>query len=349
MKIDNLDAIAPRIAEVAPKRRLEFQFVFFGKLLPDFFELLFIANHDSEMAHVYRLDLFHFENGEKLMLAEFKEGVAFAFLQLLQIEDVFVKRDRLLDVVHFDGDVIAAVNFDAPPVRRPAGLVLWRARTAHFRIYTNLLKVMLSRRSVVRARPIVLSRACYTKKSDPDDSFVPGPAICSSNFAMDRQTTLDQLEQLLPLAAQWATEQERRVLCEGVPLSGTEIADARAIGVRNPERVRLLRVDSVPVPAHPVLRAAAASINFLSATPSGLALNYGIFIRADRWRERTLIAHELVHIAQYQRLGGIMPFLQTYICQCATVGYRQAPLELEADAVAARVCNRSAAQSGRGG
>ena len=155
---------------------------------------------------------------------------------------------------------------------------------------------------------------------------------------MDRATTLNRLEDLLPLAAQWATELERRVLCEGVPLSKTEVADAKAIGVRNPERVRLLRVETIPVPAHPMLRAAAASINFLTSSPRGLALDYGIFVRADHWRDRQLIAHELVHTAQYQRLGGIVPFLQTYIFQCATVGYSNAPLELEAVATAARVC-----------
>lgn len=155
---------------------------------------------------------------------------------------------------------------------------------------------------------------------------------------MDRQTTIDQLEQLLPLAGQWAAEQECRVLCEGVSLSKVELADARVIGVCNPERVRLLRVDSIPVPVHPVLRAAAASINFLTAAPRGLALDYGIFIRADYWRDRALIAHELVHTAQFQRLGGILPFLQTYIFQCATVGYPNAPLELEAIETAARIC-----------
>jgi hypothetical protein len=156
---------------------------------------------------------------------------------------------------------------------------------------------------------------------------------------MDRQTTLDQLEQLLPLAAQWAAAQRQRVLCEGVPLSEIELADAKAIGVRNPERVRLLRVDAVPVPAHPMLRAAAASINFLTTTPRGLALDYGIFVRTDHWRDRALIAHELVHTAQFQRLGGILPFLHTYISQCVTVGYPNAPLELEAVATAARVCS----------
>lgn len=156
---------------------------------------------------------------------------------------------------------------------------------------------------------------------------------------MDRQSTLAQLEELLPIAVQWAADQERRVLCEGVGLSEIEMADAQAIGVRNPERVRLLRVEMIPVPAHPMLRAAAASINFLTAAPRGLALAYGIFVRADQWRDRELIAHELVHTAQYQRLGGLLPFLQTYIYQCATVGYSNAPLEVEAVATAARVCS----------
>jgi len=156
---------------------------------------------------------------------------------------------------------------------------------------------------------------------------------------MDRQTTIDQLGELLPLAAQWAAAQQRRVLSEGVPLSENELADAEAIGVRNPERVRLLRVEAIPVPAHPMLKAAAASIHFLTAAPRGLALEYGIFVRADHWRDRALIAHELVHTAQFQRLGGILPFLQTYIFQCATVGYPNAPLELEAVATAARVCS----------
>ena len=156
---------------------------------------------------------------------------------------------------------------------------------------------------------------------------------------MDRQLAFEHLEELLPLATQWVMEQQQRVLCEGVPLSKDELADAKAIGVRNPERVRLLRVDSIPVPVNPMLRAAAASINFVTAAPSGLALENGIFVRTDHWRDRELIAHELAHTAQYQRLGGIVPFLQTYLGQCATVGYKQAPLELEADAAAARICS----------
>jgi hypothetical protein len=156
---------------------------------------------------------------------------------------------------------------------------------------------------------------------------------------MDRETLLSQLEKLLPLAAEWAATEEDRVLHEGVPLSKAEIADAQAIGVREPERIRLLRVETIPVPSHPLLRSAADSIHFLSPETRGLTLQYGIFVRWDCWRDRPLVAHELVHTEQYQRLGGILPFLQRYLYECLTIGYANAPLELEAAEVSARVCS----------
>jgi hypothetical protein len=155
---------------------------------------------------------------------------------------------------------------------------------------------------------------------------------------MDRQSVLAQFETLLPLASEWVAEQEQRVLREGVLLSEQEMTDAKAIGVRRPERIRLLRVEAVPMPTNPQLRAAAETIHFLSPETGGLTLQYGILLRWDCWRERPLIAHELVHTAQYERLGGILPFLRQYLVECLTIGYANAPMELEAAEVAARVC-----------
>lgn len=149
----------------------------------------------------------------------------------------------------------------------------------------------------------------------------------------------EQFETLLPLAAEWAAEQEERILREGVPLSEEEIADAKAVGVRDPERVRLLQVDAIPAPAHPMLRVAYDAINFLAAKPRGLTLQYGIFVRSDCRQDRHLLLHELVHTAQYERLGGILAFLRKYLFECATAGYRGAPLEQEAIDLAQRVCS----------
>lgn len=154
---------------------------------------------------------------------------------------------------------------------------------------------------------------------------------------MNRPLVLAQFERLIPLAARWAKALETRILREGVPLSGEEMADARALGVREPERVRLLCLASVPTPEDVTLRAAAAAVQFLTPATRGLALRYGIFVRADCWRERALIAHELAHTEQYERLGGIEAFLRQYLGECLTIGYPAAPMEQEAIAAAHRL------------
>jgi hypothetical protein len=155
---------------------------------------------------------------------------------------------------------------------------------------------------------------------------------------MDQESLLAQLEMLLPAAAAWATEQEQKILREGLSLLEPELADAHAIGVHNPDRVRLLQVETIPRPLQPQLKAAGDAIDFLTHTTRRLTLGHGIFIRSDCWRERLLIVHELAHVAQYERLDGILPFLRRYLLECLTVGYSAAPLEQEAIAVTARVC-----------
>ena len=158
---------------------------------------------------------------------------------------------------------------------------------------------------------------------------------------MNQESVLSQFEMLLPLAAAWATEQEQKIVCDGVPLSEKEVGDACAVGVTEPDRIRLLRVETIPRPSQPQLRAACDAVDFLTPATRGLTLGRGIFIRSDCWRDRSLVVHELVHVAQYERFGGILPFLRSYLFECLTVGYSASPLEREAIAVTARVCASS--------
>jgi hypothetical protein len=155
---------------------------------------------------------------------------------------------------------------------------------------------------------------------------------------MNQESVLSQFEMLLPLAAAWATEQEQKILRDGVPLSEKGFDDARAIRVQSPDRIRLLQGEIIPRPPQPQLKAACDAIDFLTPATRGLTLGYGIFIRSDCWRDRSLIVHELAHVAQCDRLGGILPFLRRYLFECLTVGYSASPLELEATAVTALVC-----------
>ncbi len=153
---------------------------------------------------------------------------------------------------------------------------------------------------------------------------------------MNQTAIFSQLKTLLPLAADWGSAQEKRILREGVPLSASQANDAREIGVREPHRVRLLKVDAIPTPTNPILAVAVTTL--LAGTPRGLTLQYGIFVRSDCWGKRFIVAHELAHTAQYERLGGFVPFLRRYLLECATVGYSASSLEQEARALAGQVC-----------
>jgi hypothetical protein len=150
--------------------------------------------------------------------------------------------------------------------------------------------------------------------------------------------TQQQFEELLPLATAWAAEQERTILQSGVLLTESQLADARQIGVRFPERVRLLRVPHIPAPSHPALAAAAAATGLISPSTGGMTLRYGIFIRSDFWEKRLLVAHELVHVTQYERLGGFDAFLRPYLWECITQGYPLGPMEHEAITTSGGMC-----------
>jgi hypothetical protein len=180
---------------------------------------------------------------------------------------------------------------------------------------------------------IVLGFAFISAAAGPIDR-------ASSQSTMDRQSVVTQFETLLPLAVKWAAEQEQRILREGVPLSESEIADAKLVGVREPQCVRLLQVAAIPRPSDPQLATAADAIQFLTPATRGLTLNYGIFIRSDCGRDRLLIVHELVHTAQYEQRGGISSFLRQYLFDCITIGYPEAPMEKAARETATRVCSR---------
>jgi hypothetical protein len=150
--------------------------------------------------------------------------------------------------------------------------------------------------------------------------------------------TREEFKVVLPLACAWAIEQESIILRDGVPLSPAQTADARSLDILHPEKVRLLRVARIPVPENPALRDAASAIQLISPRTGGLTLRYGIFIRADLWDDRRLVFHELVHILQYERLGGFEVFLRQYLFECITVGYPAAPMEREAVSMTARLC-----------
>jgi hypothetical protein len=150
--------------------------------------------------------------------------------------------------------------------------------------------------------------------------------------------TPDQFEFLLPLASEWAEAKEKVVLKHGVPLSNSQIEDAKRVGVIHPERVKIFEVPQIPIPKHPVLKAAAEATQLITPSTVGLTLRYGIFVHSSFSDDRRLIVHELVHTSQYEKLGGFLPFLRKYLMECVTIGYPEAPMEQEAIKMAEKIC-----------
>lgn len=134
---------------------------------------------------------------------------------------------------------------------------------------------------------------------------------------------------IAPATSRWAADQERRILNEGKPLGAEALAFARQLEIRNPEEIRVLEVRPIPLPAPRPLVKLAGRWGLPVFEPAGMALGRGIYLLDTHSR---ILRHELVHVAQYQRLGGIGPFMRQYLTECLIHGYLEAPLEVEARA-----------------
>ena len=150
----------------------------------------------------------------------------------------------------------------------------------------------------------------------------------------------DQFALILPLASEWAEAKEKVVLKNGDPLSNSQIEDAKRVGVIHPERVRIFKVPQIPLPKHPVLKAAAEETQLITPATVGLTVRYGIFIHSDFSDDRYLMVHELVHTSQYEKLGGFLPFFRKYLLQLINIGYPEAPMEQEAIKMAEKICGK---------
>lgn len=120
-------------------------------------------------------------------------------------------------------------------------------------------------------------------------------------------------ERLSPLACQWAAEQESFVLQHGVALTYSQLADAERAGVRDPARIRILVVDRIPLPENRELANAARIAQIITESSRAIAIGYAIMMRADSWRARELLLHQLIHVAQCERSGGLESFVTEYL------------------------------------
>lgn len=127
---------------------------------------------------------------------------------------------------------------------------------------------------------------------------------------------------------------EARLLAEGRPLSPEERALAREVGVRHPERVRVVVTADLPWPQDSALRREATRLGLDRLAEAGRAMGYAVLLKPSVVGELQALVHELAHVAQMESLGREL-FLRRYFAELERVGYRCSPLERQARAAAA--------------
>lgn len=138
----------------------------------------------------------------------------------------------------------------------------------------------------------------------------------------------------LPTVIDWVKSQEAHILQHGQELTVNQKIDAYLIGITHIHQVRILEVENIPMPQNTTIQQLGKSIGLLSSRTIGTAYGYGIYIKKGYANSRQLIAHELVHTLQQERMGGIEAFLKQYLLECVEVGYPNGQLEIEAHTIA---------------
>ena len=149
----------------------------------------------------------------------------------------------------------------------------------------------------------------------------------------------EAVKRLAPIARQWALEQEAFILKIGAPLTAQQVADAERVGVQATARVRVLPVDRIPMPAHEELAHAARRAQIITDASPAVTIGHGIMVRVDRWKDRELLLHQLVHVAQCERCGSLESFVEQYLTDRSTCAdFTVGTLEDEARSVARDIC-----------
>ena len=157
-------------------------------------------------------------------------------------------------------------------------------------------------------------------------------ASACSTLPLSDADIADEVATLQPGAVVFIAETEREILRRGRLLTANETRIALAVGVAHPEQVRVLVHGDFIEPRDRAWLALAKKLGVEDdVEQAGRASGHGIEVQARFELSRSVFAHELTHVAQYERLG-TAGLLRDYLTQLLAVGYERAPLELEAKA-----------------
>jgi len=155
---------------------------------------------------------------------------------------------------------------------------------------------------------------------------------CATHGSVNEDAIAAKVAALHPGAIVFVDETEREILRRGRPLNAEETRIALAVGVAHPEQVRVLVHEHFIEPRDRAWVALARRLGITTdAEEAGRAAGHGLELKRRFARTRSVLAHELTHVAQYERLG-TPALLRDYLEQLLVVGYERSPIEAEARA-----------------
>ena len=120
------------------------------------------------------------------------------------------------------------------------------------------------------------------------------------------------------------------MLLNARPLSPDEIVMAIDAGVTKPGEVRVALVDEMALPQDEPLHTLALQLGFANKALAGGAIGNLVWLNRKHSKNVALLAHELMHVAQQERVGQVH-FLRRYFSELALVGYKRSAIEAEAN------------------
>lgn len=172
----------------------------------------------------------------------------------------------------------------------------------------------------MKAGPLYLSTvflflSCVS--TDPGTLENPSPALMS------------RIEGDLPVFLELALEAQVLGMKSGRLLTPEEKKYAESLPLQNWEEVRIVETDDLR-PSEKLREVwRSYGLELGDRSPLGLALHRTVFVLKNLNNQAQVIRHELVHIAQYQRLG-FAGYFRRYLLELQYQGYHGVSLEAEA-------------------
>lgn len=132
------------------------------------------------------------------------------------------------------------------------------------------------------------------------------------------------------LIESWVVRHQKRISETGYPLNEKWKGYASELGVLEVEKVRVKVVKKIPIPFYRLISWLGGTVNIQLIDIGGMTLGHSIYVVREVALNPRIMAHELVHVAQYEKIG-LSKFLETYVVDCITEGYQNCNMEIEAE------------------